>query len=289
MLKIVYTVYKFGNTTTEKAAQNSIRLIKLANPGYEVPVVAGAGKPMKRDWRGPVCHIHGDNGIGNAQIEASDQKVLDEDYRDFIYRIAEECNGELVLVTLGRMTNIALALEKYPDLPAKVKRLVMMGGTVYAPGNVTPCSEANIFGDPEAADIVFMSGFDITMVGLDVTTKTRLTMDHISRLEHHCREENQDIVKYMRTALSFYMNFYRIQEKSIENCPVHDPLAMLAALHPELVKVQRMKARVECQGTYCTGKIVTDLRPDSFDANYINMCLEVDGIKAVDELLSVFC
>lgn len=278
----------YGNTTTQQAAENSVRLIQLAQPGYDVPVVMGADKPLKRSWRGPVCHIHGNNGIGDAQIPASSQEISKEDYRDFIYRIAEESGGELVLVTLGRLTNIALTLEKYPDLPKKVKKLVIMGGTVYAPGNASPCAEANVIGDPEAADMMFISGFDITMVGLDVTKKTLLSMDHIIKLRRYCSERNRDIVNYLHTALDFYMNFYRVQDGYLDNCPVHDPLAVLIAVHPELVRTQRMKARIECGGTYCTGMVVTDLRKYSFDANYIEMCLEVDGHKAVEELLSVF-
>lgn len=279
----------YGNTTTKQAAENSLRLIQLAQPGYDVPVVMGACNPLKRNWGGPVCHIHGDNGIGNAEIPGSKQGILKEDFRDFIYRIAEESNGELVLVTLGRLTNIALALEKYPYITKKVKKLVMMGGTVYAPGNVSPCAEANVYGDPEAADMLFVSGFDITMVGLDVTMKTWLTMDHIVKLEGNCSKENREIVKYLHTALDFYMDFYRLQDGYLDKCPMHDPLAVLVALHPELVKTQRMKARVECSDVYSCGKIVTDPSMNSFDANLIDMCLEVDSVKAVDELLSVFC
>lgn len=287
-IKVMGICTGYGNTTTEQAAENSLRLIQLAQPDYDIPVVMGACSPLKRNWNGPVCHIHGDNGIGNAEIPESKQEISKEDFRDFIYRTAEESNGELILVTLGRLTNIALTLEKYPDLPKKVKKLVMMGGTIYAPGNASPCAEANVIGDPEAADMVFTSGLDITMVGLDVTIKTLLTMDHILKLERYCSEENCEIVKYLHTALDFYMKFYRIQDGYLDNCPVHDPLAVLVALHPELVKTQKMKARVECGGVYCTGRIVTDLRKHSFDANYIEMCLEVDSVKAVDELLSVF-
>ncbi len=279
----------YGNTTTEQAAENSLRLIQLVQPGYEVPVVIGTCNPLKRSWDGPVCHIHGDNGIGNAEIPASKQVTLEENFRDFIYRIAEESNGELVIVTLGRLTNLALALKKHPDLPQKVKKLVMMGGTVYAPGNITPCAEANVYGDPEAADMVFLSGFDITMVGLDVTMKTWLTMDHIVKLKGKCSKENREIVKYLHTALKFYMDFYRLQDGYIDKCPMHDPLAVLVALHPELVKTQRMKARVECGGDYSCGKIVTDLDMHSLDTNLIDICLEVDSARAVDELLSVFC
>lgn len=275
-----------GNTSTEQAAENSLRLIQLAQPGYDVPVVVGACRPLKRKWHGPVCHIHGDNGIGNAEIPPSKQEILREDYRDFIYRTVKESDGELILVTLGRLTNIALTLEKYPDLPSKVKKLVMMGGTVYEPGNISPYAEANVYGDPEAADRVFQSSFHITMVGLDVTTRTRLTKHHILKLEECCSRENREIVKYLRTALDFYMKFCGKQDGYFDSCPLHDPLAVMVALHPELVRTKSMKARVDCSDAYCAGKIVTDLSMDSSDANYIDMCLEVDGTKAIDELLS---
>lgn len=287
-IRVMGICTSYGNTTTEQATENTLRLIKLAQPGYEVPVVMGECKPLKRKWDGPAPHIHGDNGIGNAEIPVSSQGALKEDYRDFIYRTAEECNGELVIVTLGRLTNIALALEKYPGFPAKAKKLIMMGGAVYAPGNITPFAEANVYGDPEAADRVFTSAFDVTLVGLDVTMKTRLKKEHIKKLEGCCSKESSVIVKYLNTALDFYMNFYGKQDGFTDQCPVHDPLAVLVALHPELVRMENMKARVECIDPFRAGKVITDIPVHSSEANYINMCLEVDGVKAVEELLSVF-
>lgn len=287
-IKVMGICTGYGNTTTEQAAENTLRLIQLAKPGYDVPVVTGARSPLKGEWDGPVYHVHGNNGIGNAEIPMSNQEILKEDYRDFIYRTAKENHGELVIVTLGRLTNLAMTLERHPNLPNNVKKLVMMGGTVYAPGNVSPCAEANIWGDPEAADKVFVSELDITMVGLDVTTKTRLTMDHIIKLKGKCSGENSMLVEYLHRALDFYMDFYLKQDGYIDNYPVHDPLAVLVATRPDLVKTQRMKARVELGGSYSRGRVITDLRKHSFDGNYINMCLDVDGNRAVEELLSVF-
>jgi len=278
-----------GNTTATQAAENTLRLIALAQPEYDVPVVVGAQQPLMRKWDGPVYHIHGDNGIGNAELAPSKQTLLNEEAEDFIYRIAKENSGELVLITLGRLTNIALTLRKYPDLVRHVKKLVMMGGTVYAPGNVGPNAEANVHGDPEAADEVFLSEIPITLVGLDVTMRTRLNAQHIAHLQQFCREDCRGIAEYLDTAMIFYRNFNRIQDGAVGDCPVHDPLAVLVAAYPDLVVTQKMKARVECSGDYSTGRIVVDQRLHGIEANYVEMCLEVDGVKAVGKLLSVFC
>lgn len=97
-------------------------------------------------------------------------------------RKANELNGELILVTLGRLTNIAEALNLDRELPGKIKEVVVMGGTVFAPGNRAPRSEANFDGDPEAVSILMQSGLPITMVGLDVTMKARLTYQHLDLL-----------------------------------------------------------------------------------------------------------
>ena len=277
-----------GNTNAMQAAENSIRLIQLANPGYDVPVVVGANAPLLGEWEGPVPHIHGENGIGNAELPPSPQKPLAEDAADFIVRMAEEHRGELVIVSLGRLTNLAMAIEKKPELPMVVRKLVMMGGTFREPGNVSPVSEANIAGDPEAADRVLLAGFNLIMVGLDVTMKTRLHMSQIDLLKKYAPPENQPIADYLKTALSLYMEFYRKQNHCLEHCPVHDPLAMLAAVEPQLLKTQRVKARIECAGSYCRGMVVVDLREYPFDAQYINICTEVDAPRAVETLLSVF-
>ena len=178
----------FGNTTARQAAENSLRLIRLAGAPYEVPVAVGATEPLAGNWKGPDPHIHGPNGIGGVELPPSSQQPLEEPAWAFIARMAREHPGELTLVTLARMTNLAKALEIEPDLPRLLKRVVFMGGTFHAPGNVSPVAEANIAGDPEAADRVFQAGFDLTMVGLDVTQKVRLTTDHVAILDKYAGE-----------------------------------------------------------------------------------------------------
>ncbi len=219
----------FGNSGAAQSADNCLRLIKLAGCSYEIPVVAGAECSLEGVYASAPAHIHGDNGIGNVVLPESGQKPLEEDAADFIIRRAKELEGELILVTTGRLTNLAKALAKDPHLPRRVKRLVVMGGALDVFGNVSPFAEANIAGDAKAADQVFRAGFPMTLVGLDVTMKTFITRQNLEDLEKYCKEENRPIVEYMKQALSFYFEFHRKSMGLVEASVVHDPLAMLIA------------------------------------------------------------
>ena len=244
---------------------------------------------MRCRWRlGPDPHIHGPNGIGGVELPPSPQQPLEEPAWAFIARMAREHPGELTLVTLARMTNLAKALEIAPDLPRLLKRVVFMGGTFHAPGNVSPVAEANIAGDPEAADRVFQAGFDLTMVGLDVTQKVRLTTDHVAILDKYAAPENRPIVDYLKQALPFYFRFNRLQNNCLDHCPVHDPLAMLAAVDPSVVTVRTIPARVERGGSFCRGMVVADLREHPIEAPGVSICVDVDSRRALEELLTTF-
>ncbi|WP_338463322.1 nucleoside hydrolase [Brevibacillus borstelensis] len=278
----------FGNASVAQATDNTLRLIKLANPGYEVPVAMGAAKPLTREWAGPVSHVHGNNGIGDVDLPASEQQALSESAAQFIVRKANELGGELTLVTLGRLTNLAEALEIDPELPKKVKRVYIMGGTVFAPGNVTPKAEANFRGDPEAVAAVMKSGLKITMVGLDVTMKVRLTQQHLDAAAGYCRPENKPIVQYMNDALQHYFRFYWQVDNLMDACPTHDPLTVLVARMPWVVRTQTMKVSIETEGVYCAGSVVADLRTKPSEGHEIEVCVDVDAEKIPHHLLSVF-
>ena len=245
-VRVVGITTGFGNTTAQQAAENSLRLIRLAKPAYEVPVAVGATEPLAGNWKGPDPHIHGPNGIGGVELPASPQRPLTEPAWDFLVRMARTYPGEVILVTLARMTNLAKALEIEPALPRLLRRVVSMGGTFHAPGNVTPVAEANFAGDPEAADRVFQAG------------------------------------------LPFYFRFNRLQNNCLDHCPVHDPLAMLAAVDPSVVTVRTIPARVECGGTFCRGMVVADLREHPIQAPGVSICVDVDSRRALEELLTTF-
>ncbi|WP_308640101.1 nucleoside hydrolase [Paenibacillus silvisoli] len=278
----------FGNIPVEQATENTLRVLKLAGVENEIPVSQGAPQPLVRTVKVFPTFVHGVNGIGDVELPRSYQLPVSEAADDFIVRTAGEHEGELVIVALGRLTNIAHALKKDPELPAKIKHLYVMGGAVHVAGNVTPTSEANIWGDPEAADFVIQSGIPMTLVGLDVTLNTLLRQSHLDMLQQSCSAENQEIVSFLNRSMAYYFNFYR-QSDALHQCaPMHDPLAVLVAIEPGIVQTQQMNLRVECRGEHTLGMTVADLRRKPTVGSPVQVCVDVDGDRAIDLMLDVF-
>lgn len=238
-----------GNVEADLAAENTLKILDLAG-APEIPVTLGALAPLRGRWEGRVSVIHGDNGRGNVKLPASGRKTTGKGVEEHYLELGERCQGELVLIALGPLTNIAT--------------------------------------DPEAADLVFQSGMDITAVGLDVTTKVRLKRSHMDWLEAHCKPSCRAEVDYLKEAFKHYRYGNQVQNYCIDDSPLHDPLAVMCAAVPSLVHTQMRKARVECEGTYCRGMIVTDLREHPFQAEYIRFATAVDEERALGELLSAF-
>ncbi len=276
-----------GNVEASLAAENTLKILDLLD-APDIPVVKGREKPMEREWDGRVAVIHGDNGLGNVDLPRSSRSLRREDVCDFHMRLAEEYPGELVLITLGPLTNVAHTLLKYPGFAPMVKRVVMMGGTVQMRGNVSPVAEANFASDPKACDLVFTSGMDITTVGLDVTMRTRLKREHLEFLTRCCSNRARKAVEFISAAMVHYRLGNQIQNFCVDDCPLHDPLAVMAAVVPGLVRTEARRARIECGGTYCRGMVVTDQRERPFESEYVNFAMEVDADRAIRELLSVF-
>ena len=248
----------------------------------------GATKPLIRQRGEYTVHVHGENGIGGVELPSSSQLPSSEAAAEYIVRMANESPGELTVVTMGRLTNMAHALELDPSLTTKLRQVVVMGGAVHVPGNVTPVAEANLWGDPEAADLVFTSGLPVTMVGLDVTLKTRITQQQLDILTRVVRPENKPIAEFMQSAMRHYFNFYRKSNYFLDAAPLHDPLALMVAVHPELVTYQKMRVRVECESSLCAGMVVADLRPIPKVGSEIDVCVDVYADRAVGQFLSVF-
>lgn len=276
-----------GNVEASLAAENTLKILDLAD-APDIPVVKGAEKPLRSRWPGRVREIHGDNGLGNIELPESSRELLDESVEDFYMRMAETYAGELVLVTLGPLTNVARTLEKYPAFARKVRRMVMMGGAVSMRGNVSPMGEANVTGDPEACDLVFLSGMDVTAVGLDVTMRVRLKREHMEWLARHRSEKAARAVDFLSRAMEYYWYGNRVQNYCIDDCPLHDPLAMMHAGVTGILRTETRRARVECEGTYTRGVVVTDLREHPIPGGDIHFALEADAERAVREFLSAF-
>lgn len=280
----------FGNVSMEQATENTLRIIALANPGYDVPVAMGAKKPLVREARASVERVHGKNGIGNVDLPPAKQQPIDEGAADFIVRMANENPGELILVTLGRLTNLALAWQKDPSIAYKLQSVVVMGGSYHGQGNVTPVSEANIWGDPEAADMVFRAGFRLTLVGLNVTTVARLYLSDFVAMEERCSEKDKSVVRFVRQALRHYMNYHWLTANLIDECYVHDPLAMVIALNPSLATLTPRKVTVDCSDGDLRGMIVADHRPvPAYEHREIFICTDVEYEEAMALLKTTLC
>ena len=161
-----------GNQTLEKTTANAIRVLEAAERG-DVPVAAGAGRPLVRELY-VAEYVHGETGLDGPALPPPQARPVEQHAADFL---VERLEPGVVLVPTGPLTNVALALER----GAKPERIVLMGGAI-GEGNVTPAAEFNIWADPEAADRVFSSGVDVTMVGLDVTHQALFGPDRVERL-----------------------------------------------------------------------------------------------------------
>jgi purine nucleosidase len=177
-------------------------------------------------------------------------------------RLARANPGELTLLALGPLTNVALAVLLEPDLPALLRSIVVMGGAVTVPGNLTPYADANFYHDPEAADLVLGAGFpELTLVALDATEQARMDTDWLAALAAVKGPRADFANKLLDHYGQFYSNMF-----GEHSCTLHDPLAAAIALDQKLASYRKMPLGVELTGTHTRGQVLSDLRPISNDA-----------------------
>lgn len=238
----------FGNVTVEQAAINALYLSALA--GRNIPVTKGAAMPLRKPMPAPPAHIHGADGLGNLPTRLPVEGRFDpRTSAQFMVDMARAQPGEITLVAVGPLGNLSLALELEPRLPRLLREVVLMGGTLLEPGNVSPVAEANIWNDPDAAAQVFGAGWNqLTMVGLDVTHRVILPLSLFKKMADHQRHVATDTLHH---AVSFYANHYsglHPRVAAIHGCFGHDVLAFLYLVHPELFTLERGQVRVATTG-----------------------------------------
>lgn len=239
----------FGNVFVEQAATNGLYLTALA--GFDVPVTQGVAKPLVKHAEAPPEFIHGRDGLGNLAARQATSNTLDpRSSAQFIVDMARQYPGEITLVAVGPLGNLATALKLDPELPKLVHEVILMGGTVLEPGNVSPVAEANIWNDPHAADLVFTAGWKVTMVGLDVTHQVILPVSLFDRIAKHHRHPATDVLLH---AVDFYGGFYsglypKLAETHGRFCFGHDVLTFVYLTNPELFGTQSGQVRVAVDG-----------------------------------------
>jgi inosine-uridine nucleoside N-ribohydrolase len=238
----------FGNGHVEVTTANALRLLEIAGRA-DIPVAAGAANPIATVYPGPTPEVHGEDAQGNLFLPPPSTKPVRETAAEFLIDQVMGHPGEITLVPVGPLTNLALALRLEPRIARNVREVVLMGGAAFVPGNITPAAEANIWNDADAADLVFSADWPVTMVGLDVTHRVLMRRTQAESYG----EINTPMAQHVRRIIPVYLDFYS-QDRVIDGMYVHDSTAISYVLTPELFTVQRCPIMVDTTGGISRGK-----------------------------------
>ena len=240
-----------GNCSLEQATTNALSVLELANAGH-IPVSKGCELPLVQpSLLAP--ETHGDTGLGYAKLPAPRARPIGQHGVDFLIETILASPGEITLVAIGPLTNVALAIRQELRLVEALKQIIIMGGAIRYEGNTTALAEFNTYVDPHAAQIVYHAGIPITLVPLDVTYQCILTRNDVKRLQ----QIDSPVTQFVADATRFYMEFHDEFQK-IEGCVINDPLALALTFAPELCDYQELPVEVDLSGGISMGKTVAD-------------------------------
>lgn len=302
-----------GNVDARQVELNTRAVLELAGRD-DVEVALGREVPLVRPLE-TTPETHGPRGLGYAELPEPARPLSDRHAVDLLIEEARRRPGEITLVTLGPLTNLAVAILREPELPRLLGRYVLMGGSYRSPGNTAPTTEWNINVDPDAAKVVFSAwaaarAADSAVrlpvaLGLDVTEKAKITPEHVVALARAAGSTPDDslalsrgedpmlatrsvasnpIVRYVADALRFYMEFHSRYD-GFYGAFIHDPLAVAAALDPSLVRTEALTVDVELGGTLTTGETVTDWRRVWNRPPTLDVAVEADADLFLDRLV----
>jgi purine nucleosidase len=274
----------FGNTDTAISTENALRILELlARP--DIPVAKGVSRSLIHPYVRRADHVHGKNAIGDVELQPPKIKATDEHASDLIIRMAKENPGEITLCAVGPVTNVALALTKAPETAKLLRKIVLMGSTIFHPGILGPAApmvDANFANDPEAAHIVLRAGASVTLVGMDVTMTILFSTDMVDEVHR----EGDDAARTLMRMAEFYVNAYKTMYPGIAGCGLHDPLAVAIAEDPSLARTERMFVDVELHGEFTRGQTVADRRRTAVPLHNADVCMEVDRAQFVTDFLA---
>lgn len=216
----------FGNVAVATATRNALGLVEHC--GLRTPVAAGAGQPLELPPFAFPAHIHGSEGFGHLPPMRPVQPMVTESAAGLMTRLARAHPKEITLCPIGPITNVAEAIRLDPEFARNIGRIVVMGGALDVPGNITPYAEANSYHDPHALNVVLNSGAEVLMIGLDVTMQVTLLAQDFRALAEAAPHDGG----LLDGMAGLYLDFYR--SVGHDGCALHDPMAVIACLHPEL-------------------------------------------------------
>lgn len=262
-----------GNQTLPKTLQNTLNVCSFAN--IDVPVYAGMDRPLVRN-QVVAQDIHGESGLEGPTFPEVTKKAKDEHAVNFIIEEALKNEGELILVPVGPLTNIATAFNLKPEIKDKIKKIVLMGGA-YGIGNETASAEFNIFVDPEAAKVVFESGVPIVMAGLDLThqaTADKNVIERINQIDNKVSNLSVELLEFFRRTYKDVFGF--------EAPPVHDPCAVAKVIDSDVFTTKKMRVDIETNSDLTYGRTVCDFHNRSKKKPNAEVAINLDKEKFWD-------
>ncbi|HZQ08525.1 MAG TPA: nucleoside hydrolase [Anaerolineae bacterium] len=270
-LEVLALTTIFGNHYVDITTRNALRLLELAGR-EDIPVARGASAPLIREYGEPPTFVHGEDGLGDAGLAGEpESEAAHTRAAQFIVEAVMSHPGQITLVPIGPLTNIAMALKLEPRIVKATKRVVLMGGTAFTPGNVSPVAEANIHNDPEAAALVFGAGWDVVMVGLDVTTQVVMTPAYLAEIA----ASQTPYAQLISRIIPHYQAFHAGEYQNDGALHTHDPSAIAYLLRPDLFTSIRRRVRVNTEG-YGAGQIIVDRVGKWYDGVETTICTDVD-------------
>ena len=248
-LKVEALTVVSGNVESAQGLENALQILSLAGR-CDVPITAGAQHPLNQKLI-TAQFWHGKNGLAGVELPASKCKADARFGPDLIIETIHKYPHEITLIPVGPLTNVALAVSKDPSIVPLVKDVVIMGGSISG-GNVNGAAEANIYGDPEAASIVFNAGWVVTMIGSDVGERTLITRKELAQLQPQHGPESDFVFKLA----DFYLT--RSEKSGYSGAAMYDPLAVATVIEPTLVTLKDMHVDVETKGEFTRGETVAN-------------------------------
>lgn len=280
-LELIGVTGTYGNVLVETGVRNALAILELFGRS-DIPVFAGPDHARARDSFEVLEiseFIHGSNGIGGAELPEPTASVQEKSAVDFLIESVEQYGDDLVIVPTGPSTTIAAAIEASESF-AKRAHIVMMGGALTVPGNVSAWAEANVNQDPEATDLLFRRAADVTMIGLDVTLQTLLTYAETAQW----RALGTRGGEFLATATDYYIKAYDTTAPHLGGCGLHDPLAVGVAVDPSLVTLLDINMKTEIEGP-TRGRTIGDETRLNDEVKTAHVAVAVDTERFLGEFM----
>jgi inosine-uridine nucleoside N-ribohydrolase len=266
----------FGNTPVANCTRNALRILEAAQR-TDIPVYEGVGKPYNGATPRFAAHVHGADGFGDGTLPLPTTACQGRNaVLELIDRVLKS-PGEITLIALGRLTNLALALSVEPKVASALRAIVVMGGAITVPGNASPVASANLWGDPEAAEVVYRSGAKIVQIGLDVCNQVEISLEQqqsVWRMQRPATQLLETLTPYLKQSY---------QQRGLLHHPegvrYNDVPAMAYAIDASLFTCQDVYIRIETQGHYTRGQTVADLTGQTGERPNATVAFGVDAAR----------